>query len=446
MTNIFIQVFNYRVIFILELIIAMSISSLQLKKRSHFAKRVAVSVVILVAISGVLHLPVSNSISFILMFLLLFALMLSCSYLCFDEPIYNILFCGITAYTTQHIAFSTYNFIMTISGLSNYGDIYSEEGFTNINLISVLVYMLIYCLVYWMLWIFMSYLLNGEEDFDIGSGYTKLLLVFVIVLVDVVLNAVLVHGLGENRLPNKVYIVIYVQGILCCLLALAIHFTLLWGQQEKREAARIKELWNTDRMVYERMQENIDLVNIKCHDLKYQIREIREGNTEYDDESLRELEDAIAIYSCKVNTGNSVLDTILSERSLQCEYEHIRLVHMVDGALLNYISPNKLYSLFGNAIANAIEAVKKIDDVDKRLIHVNVYKHNEMVFIHFDNYCMEEDFPNIVNGFPETSKEDKKNHGYGLRSMSLLAEKLGGRMEYHIEDNLFNLNFFIPYV
>ena len=300
MTNIFIQVFNYRVIFILELIIAMSISSLQLKKRSHVAKRVAVSVVILVAISGVLHLPVSNSISFILMFLLLFALMLSCSYLCFDEPIYNILFCGITAYTTQHIAFSTYNFIMTISGLSNYGDIYSEEGFTNINLISVLVYMLIYCLVYWMLWIFMSYLLNGEEDFDIGSGYTKLLLVFVIVLVDVVLNAVLVHGLGENRLPNKVYIVIYVQGILCCLLALAIHFTLLWGQQEKREAARIKELWNTDRMVYERMQENIDLVNIKCHDLKYQIREIREGNTEYDDESLRELEDAIAIYSCKV--------------------------------------------------------------------------------------------------------------------------------------------------
>ena len=90
--------------------------------------------------------------------------------------------------------------------------------------------------------------------------------------------------------------------------------------------------------------------------------------------------------------------------------------------------------------------MKKIDDVDKRLIHVNVYKHNEMVFIHFDNYCMEEDFPNIVNGFPETSKEDKKNHGYGLRSMSLLAEKLGGRMEYHIEDNLFNLNFFIPYV
>ena len=50
----------------------------------------------------------------------------------------------------------------------------------------------------------------------------------------------------------------------------------------------------------------------------------------------------------------------------------------------------------------------------------------------------------MQGGFLQTTKEDKENHGYGLKSMSMLAEKLGGSMEYHIENDIFHLNIFIP--
>ena len=67
-----------------------------------------------------------------------------------------------------------------------------------------------------------------------------------------------------------------------------------------------------------------------------------------------------------------------------------------------------------------------------------------MVFIHIDNYCEISELHRTEGGFLQTTKEDKENHGYGLKSMSMLAEKLGGSMEYHIENDIFHLNIFIP--
>ncbi|SEA92718.1 GHKL domain-containing protein [Pseudobutyrivibrio sp. ACV-2] len=444
MFNFIINIINYRVVFIIELLLAMAISTVQLKRRENFAKKVFGAAMLLLVICRFLPIVAYNTISLMFIFLFLFFIMLVFAYFCFDEPVYNILFCGVTAYTTQHIAFETYNFILTVTGMANYGDVYQENSLPNINIITILVYFLSYCMIYWMIWVLMSYLLYDEEDFDIGAGYTKLFLTFIIVLVDVVLNAVLVYGVGDKKLPVPVYVVMYLQSILCCALALAVHFALLWREQEKKEVVRVKELWNADKLMYERVQESIDLINIKCHDLKFQIREIRSGSQSSVDENLKEIEAAISIYTSCIKTGNDVLDTILTERSLQCEYEKIRLIHIVDGAVLSNISPNQLYSLFGNAISNAIEAVKKIDNIDKRLIHLNVQKHNDMVFIHIDNYCEISELHRTEGGFLQTTKEDKENHGYGLKSMSMLAEKLGGSMEYHIENDIFHLNIFIP--
>lgn len=444
MFDIFTNFFLYKVVFMVELLAAMAISTAHLHRREKFAGRVLLAVAGLLLAAYLFPILWYNSIYASFLFLSLFVLTLVAAYFCFDEPLYHILFCGITAYTTQHIAYETFNFLLTISGVANFGDMYTDAVSPHIGLFAVMTYAVSYGLIYWLIWIIVSYCFHGEDNLDIGDRWAKLILSFVIVLVNVVLNAVCVYGTGGSRLPLAVYVVIYLQSVLCCSLALAVHFALLWREQEKREVVRVKELWEADRAMYERTQESINLINIKCHDLKYQISELRQRRESADDDSLKEIEDAIAIYNSNIKTGNQVLDTILAERNLQCEYEHIRLVTIVEGAELNFISPNNLYSLFGNAISNAIEAVKKVDDVEKKLIHLYVYRRNNMVFIHVDNYCAEEFAPKIANGFPETTKSDKDNHGYGLRSMYMMAEKLGGSMEYHLGQEMFHLNIFIP--
>ena len=60
-----------------------------------------------------------------------------------------------------------------------------------------------------------------------------------------------------------------------------------------------------------------------------------------------------------MRTGNEILDTILTEKSLICENSGIHINCVADGSLLAFMNPVDLYTLFGNALDNAIEAGEK---------------------------------------------------------------------------------------
>jgi hypothetical protein len=48
------------------------------------------------------------------------------------------------------------------------------------------------------------------------------------------------------------------------------------------------------------------------------------------------------------------------------------------------------------------------------------------------------------NELPQTIKEDTACHGFGMRSMRLIAEKYGGYLAVGAEDNVFRLDIVIP--
>ena len=79
--------------------------------------------------------------------------------------------------------------------------------------------------------------------------------------------------------------------------------------------------------------------------------------------------------------GNSVLDIILTEKKLRCEYNHINMTCIADGICLDTLSTGEICSLFGNIIDNAIEAVSQNQDETKRTISLTVRpqrKHNAL--------------------------------------------------------------------
>ena len=83
-----------------------------------------------------------------------------------------------------------------------------------------------------------------------------------------------------------------------------------------------------------------------------------------------------------------------------------------------------LSAVFGNALDNAIEYEVQIPDPAKRLIHVTVSSQRGFVLLRFENYC--QDSLRFREGLPVTTKKDKSNHGYGLKSIRFVAEKYGG--------------------
>ena len=158
---------------------------------------------------------------------------------------------------------------------------------------------------------------------------------------------------------------------------------------------------------------------------------------------LDEISREVGVYDSVVKSGNDALDTILTEKSLYCEKHGITLSCIADGRALDFVEPTDLYSFFGNALDNAIEAVERLDDPERRSIGLVVRRTGDMVSVHVENY-----FDGQVSfggeGLPQTRKADEANHGFGTRSMRMIAEGLGGSLACKIQGDVFHLDALLP--
>lgn len=211
----------------------------------------------------------------------------------------------------------------------------------------------------------------------------------------------------------------------------------------KAELDAIQNILRTQYAQYRISQDNIDMINQKYHDLKHQIAILRsENNLEKREAYLDEMEKGIADYELQFKTGNSVLDTILTGKSMYCARHDITLTCVADGTLLKEIYVMDLCTIFGNALDNAIECAVQITAPEKRLIHVSVSERNNFVFIRIENYI--EEIPIFKNDFPVTTKKEKDYHGFGIKSIRYSVEKYKGSLTVTAKENWFVLKVLIP--
>lgn len=184
--------------------------------------------------------------------------------------------------------------------------------------------------------------------------------------------------------------------------------------------------------------ETSDLIMQKCHDLQKHLRLFQETQNRNHLEAYQdELKTTISDFDSVYETGNAVLDAVLSESSRKCRANNIQLVCLVDGELIKFIEPIDIYSIFGNALENAIESSINLSD-DKKIIQLKIYQENFLLYIRVTNYYKH----TLVwsNGNILTGKPDQLSHGYGLKSIKYAVEKYGGNMEINANEGKFNLS------
>ena len=428
--------FWYKLLFMFELLVAEGLATYTLKKRSRFAWRVVACVAGCEAVAFLFPLGSFsyNALYSSFMFLALFGCTLAALKFCYNEPWVNVLFCGILAYTTQHIAFETYNYVSSAAGFQGFGNMYAPDGYTSFNPISIGVWIGAYGVLYWFAWAFVDRRIRLQDDLQIGN-LPLLALSGAIVLIDVVLNAVVTYG--SDALSLTLRTVIFIYNVLSCGLAVGIQFSMLGKRIAETELAAVQQLWDQDKKLYELSKTNIEVINVKCHDLRKQLRALRSGSGEVDKAALAEIEHAVNIYDGAVKTGCDVLDVILAEKSLYCEKNNIKLTIMADAEGLGFMSDAEIYSLFGNILDNAVEASMRAAE-DMRAISLRVKTVGEMISIHEENY-----FAGTLkfrNGTPVTSKTNTNDHGYGILSIRRIAEKYGGGLTISAQDGVFCLD------
>ena len=221
-------------------------------------------------------------------------------------------------------------------------------------------------------------------------------------------------------------------------------FHLLVRDTERtQENAAFQTVLRNQYIQFRESKDNIDMINRKYHDLKHQLQILRETTNEAERSAyIDEIQEGIEKYEAENKTGNDVLDTVLTSKQSRCLKEHITMTVVADGTLLSRMTVMDICTVFGNALDNAIEHEIKIENPEKRLIHLTISEKNGFVCILVENYYEGE---TIADGaLPETTKKNKQYHGFGLRSVKYTVEKYGGYINTGVRDGWFRLEIIYP--
>lgn len=227
-----------------------------------------------------------------------------------------------------------------------------------------------------------------------------------------------------------------------CLLLVTILLDIFRIRQAEREQMMMERLLRQEQEQHMVSRATMDVINRKCHDLRHQIAALRHMDESQKEKSIGQLERAVMIYDSFPKSGNQDLDIILAEKSLLAEKQQTRVQCIVDGSKLSFLALEDMYSLFGNALDNAIEAASREPNEAKRIITLHAAARGNLYSIHMENPCGEQ--PLFMDGLPVTSKTDTDYHGYGMRSMRYLCEKYGGALTAAWEDGIFVLDMLLP--
>lgn len=237
------------------------------------------------------------------------------------------------------------------------------------------------------------------------------------------------------------YILVLFQFI--CVIVCYLQSALFRNSALKQELDAMHLLWNQQHTQYEKSKENIAVINQKCHDLKHQIAAMRTmENSEEREKYIREIQDSVNFYDAVVKTGNDTLDTVLTEKSLLCRSRGIDIHCVADGKVMDFMNPVDIYTLMGNALDNAIEAVSQLKEVELRIIDVLVYVRNQLIIITVVNPMSGQ--LEFKDGIPLTTKRDQNYHGFGVFSMRTTVHKYGGEISLTAKDGLFEVKILLP--
>lgn len=351
------------------------------------------------------------------------------------------IFFSVAGYSMQHTASILYGLI-TAFMQQNFATLsinpYSTAA-AKFDLSTILIFVEVYIVVYWILFAIFGRQIRSVTDFGIKS--TNLLgVAALMLLVEIVMNSWIVSQQNRGLLPYAYYNYGALANLLCTISIMVILFNLLSHKALEDELEMAQRMWHQDQKQYELARETIDMINIKCHDMKHQLHELQH-TVSIAPEALHELEQNIEIYGAIAKTGNDALDVILTEKSLYCQKNGIQISYIIDGKQLSFIKDMDVYSLFGNLLDNAIQSAVNLDP-EKRYVGLNVKAKGKLLSISSHNYYNGE--IQMCNGYPVTANPDKRYHGFGTRSMMLIVSKYGGTIDFIAENGVFTVNILFP--
>lgn len=249
------------------------------------------------------------------------------------------------------------------------------------------------------------------------------------------------ESLPDNREVHT-YIYISAAGLLFITVLVFALFSKLQNQLTiSRDNREMKMQLELQRQSAEKMENAYNHTRALRHDLKNHLRALggmlQSGNTDdalaYIQTMQSDLEDATYF----AVTGNTAVDAILNEKLLTAQRQETNLRFDAVTLKNTKAKPMDLCIILSNALDNALEACRKIDDIQSRTVSLKIREESDFLLISVQNPVAQP--PKKLGNSFLSDKKDRENHGIGLRSIRLTAEKYSGEVLAECENSVFTL-------
>ena len=199
-------------------------------------------------------------------------------------------------------------------------------------------------------------------------------------------------------------------------------FMILQAKLQKMEYTSITDKMEDAKIMRHDMKHHLNIINTLLNDKNYIETKTYIQTLEHN------LSDTIVEIFC----DNYAVNVILSSLVSKARNENITVECSVSLSEEINIDLIDLGIIISNAIANAINACVKIDDVNHRYISIEAKEHFNQLYIQIINSYLGE--VKFVGEFPMT---EEIGHGLGTRSVAYVAEKYNGVFSFIAEEGRF---------
>ena len=196
---------------------------------------------------------------------------------------------------------------------------------------------------------------------------------------------------------------------------------------------------------YTELKQNMLISDKTAHDIKNFVAAVTayidSGKIDLAAEKLEEFVGKMPAIK-RMDTGNDAVNALIQSKLAVINAE-------IPDNHLSVLLPEKLKTdemdlciLIGNALDNAIEACKKIEDVAARTLNVKIFPANDQISMLFEN-TKTGDTPKVGGRF-KTSKAAAHMHGFGIENMKNICSKYGGKIDFAQTDKRFFVSVLLP--
>ncbi len=162
--------------------------------------------------------------------------------------------------------------------------------------------------------------------------------------------------------------------------------------------------------------------------------EISKAN-EYIRQTQTDIDKIVPVRYCENNTVNLILTSFATKAKQQ----DITFSAEINIPATLPLSDTELCALLSNGLENAVCAAAQIDEASRRTVRINCQSHKDKLLIYISNpyrgtVIMRE-------GLPESTQPQ---HGFGAKSISMIADRHNGYCAFEAKDGLFTLKVVLP--